>query len=129
MLFRSVAKHSIFLFHPSTQRGRILHFLTILVRITSETRLLPTWFWRNAGLVLVLFYCHFSPSLFARSFSSQRPLQSDRCYQCRDDDHDNNCAENRRANHGLSPTTRRWQHQRCTDAREYQTNLATRDHS
>ena len=44
VLFGGVAKHLVGTLPISTQRGRLLHFLAILIRITGETRLLPAWF-------------------------------------------------------------------------------------
>ena len=102
VLLRSIGKHLVFFFPPASQRRRLLHLFTILVRISGESGLLSAWFWGNTCLVLIL-DCHlFLPFAlcFDSPFSPQRPLQRDRRYQCCDDDHDNNGPENRRANHG-----------------------------
>src|SRR6185295_11927671 len=71
---------------------------------------IPALCWSLTAIPLIL--------PFTRPFSPQRPLQRDRRNQCCDDNHDNNGAENRRANHGNVFARRQWQHQRRTDARE-----------
>src|SRR4029079_5145440 len=69
VLLRSIGEHLVFFLSPASQRRRLFHLFTILVRISRESGLLSAWLWGNTCLVLVL-NCHpANPPVYSPVFS------------------------------------------------------------